>query len=240
MDARRRRRRRRARPEGPQTRNTPAMRLLATNTLIWRDLKPRFKFGMSILPMGLMFAAFVPIFAMAKWMAAVLDLGTGPVGAQPDGLLWLALFLTYMVALMLTGCALGWMLNAAMARVIFRWPADKVRNVFLESRVPAEWRRADTPAAAPGDRLVRERGARVATRTKGRWHFVLVRGVLAWGGAMFFAMGLMPVLTHRREASWPYFFSQAIIWTIGGALFGLAVWTWSERRFRKQSPSDEP
>jgi hypothetical protein len=214
-------------------------RLLATNMLIWPDIKPGLKFGVSILPIGLMFAAFVPIFAIAKWTAAALDLGTGPVAAQSNGLLWLVLFLTFMVALMLAGYALGWLLNAALARVIFRWPADKVRNVFLESRVPTEWRRADTLAAAPGGTPVRKRGAWVAMRTKGRWHFVLVRGVLGWGGAMFFAMGLMPVLSHRREPSWPYFFSQAIIWTIGGALFGLAVWTWSERQFRKQSPSDE-
>lgn len=216
------------------------MRLLATNTLIWQDLKPRFKFVMSILPLGFMFAAFVPIFAIAKWMAAVLNLGTGPVPAQSNGLLWLVLFLTFMVALMLAGYALGWMLNAAIARLIFRWPANKVRNVFLESRVPAEWRRPATLAAAPGGTPVRKSGAWFATRTKGRWHFVLMRGVLGWGGAMFFAMALLPVLMHRREPSWPYFFSQAIIWTIGGALFGLAVWTWSEWQFRKRSSRDQP
>jgi hypothetical protein len=60
---------------------------------------------------------------------------------------------------------------------------------------------------------------------------------LGWGFAMFVGIGLMPVLTHRREPSWSYFVVQACIWAIGGAVFGLGTWSWMEWLFKRQSAS---
>jgi hypothetical protein len=214
------------------------MRLLATNMLIWQDVKPRFKWGVSILPIGLMFAAFVPIVAIAIWLAGALRLATGPVRGQSNGLLWLILFLSMMLA----GYALGWVLNAAIARTIFEWPAEKVRDVFLESKIPQEWREPDA-ADAGGDGKsapARNRASWAMTRRKGRWYFVLARGVFGWGGAMFVGMGLMPVLMHRHEASWSYFVSQALVWSLAGAFFGFATWSWCEWQFTRQSTVDGP
>jgi hypothetical protein len=208
-----------------------SMRLLATNMLIWSDVKPRFKWGLSILPIGLMFAAFVPIFAIAAWLAGALRLGSGAVKGQPNGLLWLVLFLSMMIALMLVGYALGWVVNAGIARAYFGWPAERIRSVFLESKIPADWRE---PEALDG-KSVRRRPSWAVTRQKGRWHFVLVRGVFGWGSAMFVGMGLMPVLMHRHEPTWSYVVRQACVWAIGGACFGFATWSWSEWLFKKQS-----
>jgi hypothetical protein len=190
---------------------------------------------MSVLPIGLMFAAFVPITVFAMLLASALGLGTGPAREQSNGLVWLMLLLSMMVVLMLAGYALGWVLNAAIARAIFGWPAERVRDVFLESKIPAEWQQPDAAATALSGKAVRKRASWAVTRQKGRWHFVLVRGVLGWGGAMFVGMGLMPVLMHRHEPSWSYFVSQAFVWAMGGAFFGSASWSWSEWLFKRQS-----
>jgi hypothetical protein len=216
------------------------MRLLATNMLIWDDVKPRIKWGVSVLPVGLMFAAFIPIIEIAIWLSGALHLGAGPAKEQPNGLLWLFLFLSTMLVLMLAGYALGWVLNVAIARTIFGWPAEKVRDVFLESNIPIEWRQTDTSAVAPdGNRtLTRKRGSWAITRQKGCWHYVLMRGILGWGLAMFVGMGLMPVFMHRRELSWSYFVSQALVWTLAGAFFGFATWSWYEWLFKRQSARD--
>jgi hypothetical protein len=211
------------------------MRLLATNMLIWSNVKPRFKWGTSILPIGLMFAAFVPIIAIAAWMAGALRLTNGPVRGQSNGPLWLVLFLSTTVVLMLAGYALGWVLNAAIARTILGWPAEKVRDVFLESKIPDGWREPDAPAT--GLDPARKRASWAVTRQKGLWHFVLARGVFGWGGAMFVGTGLMPVLMHRHEPSWSYLVSQARVSSLAGAFFGFATWWCMERLFIRQSAS---
>jgi hypothetical protein len=189
-----------------------------------------------------MFAAFVPIIAIAIWLADALHLATGPVRGQSSGLLWLILLLSTMVLLMLAGYALGWVLNAAIARMILGWPAEKVRDVFLESKIPDEWREREAAAVGLDGKsaLGRKRASWAITRQKGRWHFVLARGVLGWGGAMFVGMGLMPVLTHRREPSWSYLVSQALVWSLAGAFFGFATWSWSEWLFKRQSTGAGP
>ena len=210
------------------------MRLLATNMLVWKDVKPRIKWGMSVLPIGLMFSAFVPIFAIVIWLDGVLDLGSG---GQSHELLWLVLFLSALVVLMQVGYALGWVLNAAISMVVFGWPSEKIKEVFLESKIPAEWQ-LPAPDTAQSGKAVSRRAAWAVTREKGRWHFVLVQGVLGWGGAMFVGIGLMPVLTHRHEPSWPYFISQVFVWVLAGAFFGFATWSWNERSFKRQSASD--
>jgi hypothetical protein len=65
------------------------MQLLATNILIWQDVKPRIRWGLSFLPIGLMFAAFVPITPIVVWLTGVLGLRTGAANGQLNGLLWL-------------------------------------------------------------------------------------------------------------------------------------------------------
>lgn len=214
------------------------MRLLATNVLIWQDVKPRYKWGVSLLPVGLMFAAFIPVIFVAIWLAFALHLGSSPANQQSNGLLWLVLFLSIMVVLMLAGYALGWVLNAAIARTFFGWHPEKVRDVFLESKIPAEWRGPEASATTPGGKPERQRASWAVTRQKGCWHYVLVRGVLGWGFAMFFAMGLMPLLTQHREPTLPYLVVQVSVWAIGAAVFGLATWVWMEWLFKRQSASD--
>ena len=67
-----------------------------------------------------------------------------------------------------------------------------------------------------------------ATRAKGKWHFVLVKGVLIWGGLMFLFMAVFPVylgFPHKvgTLAPW-YWIWQPLLWA--GAGFGWSLWVW--------------
>ncbi len=70
-------------------------------------------------------------------------------------------------------------------------------------------------------------------RAKGRLHFVLVWGVLFWGGLMFLIMGLgmsaakfgVDGITARLVAF------NVFAWISGGVLFGMLTWHLSEKAF---------
>ena len=68
------------------------------------------------------------------------------------------------------------------------------------------------------------------TRAKGRTHYILVRGVLSYGLAMFVAMTFF---AHRGDLSPKFIGISAVAWLIGGALFGILTWYIFERQYRK-------
>lgn len=68
------------------------------------------------------------------------------------------------------------------------------------------------------------------TRAKGMFRYVLLSGVFSYGLAMFVVMTFV-VNSDKLSSSFVGF--SAILWTVGGALFGLATWFVQERQFRK-------
>jgi hypothetical protein len=71
------------------------------------------------------------------------------------------------------------------------------------------------------------------TRQKGKLRFIFLQGVVSWGVPMFVVMTF--VLNRERANSDPpwMLLASAVIWAIGGACFGLAMWAISERRYQK-------
>ena len=69
-----------------------------------------------------------------------------------------------------------------------------------------------------------------ATREKGMLRYVLVTGVLSYGLSMFIAMTFF---VHRDDLSAKFIAISAVLWTLGGAVFGAAMWFVFERQFRK-------
>ncbi len=74
-----------------------------------------------------------------------------------------------------------------------------------------------------------------AIRARGRLRFVLVRGLLAWGGLMTVAMYAMLLYSqHARglqlRGIWPLV--PALCFP-AGALWGLLAWHWNEAIFRR-------
>jgi hypothetical protein len=69
-----------------------------------------------------------------------------------------------------------------------------------------------------------------STRARGMKHFVLFRGVLAYGLPMFVAMTFF---AHHDELTPKFIAISAVLWLIGGAAFGIASWYVLELQYRK-------
>jgi len=72
------------------------------------------------------------------------------------------------------------------------------------------------------------------TRAKGKWRYVLSRGLLLAGSLMFLAMGvLIPWSEHSTSEFTPRGYAiDAIVFPLGGLAWGLLVWWMNERNFR--------
>jgi|SRR5689334_12819814 len=69
------------------------------------------------------------------------------------------------------------------------------------------------------------------SRSKGRWHYIFLSGVLMWGVPMFFALIVFSNQPDRRTL--PGLTIGAVVCSIGGVLFGAMVWFFSERRYKR-------
>jgi hypothetical protein len=67
------------------------------------------------------------------------------------------------------------------------------------------------------------------TRAEGMWRFVLLNGVLCWGGLMSVATSALSAFNPRNMAV------TVPIYLAGGFVFGLACWLYGERLYRKGS-----
>ncbi len=71
------------------------------------------------------------------------------------------------------------------------------------------------------------------TRQKGRTQFILLNGVFAWGLPMFVVMTFFVNRQRDKPLSIEMILISVVIWAIGGACFGLAMWTISERKYQR-------
>jgi len=69
------------------------------------------------------------------------------------------------------------------------------------------------------------------TRQKGKTQFILLNGVVAWGIPMFVIMTF--VVNRERAQTAGLLILLAVIWALGGACFGLAMWTIYERKYHR-------
>jgi len=116
------------------------MRPLAFNTVVPQSLRWKPQFAIAVLPIGLMFASFGPLFFFAYWLERALGIPhNSPIKNHPNGILWLALLLSAMVVLVVLSYLLGWLANGLISRYVLGWPASKVVAVYMRSEVPQEW-----------------------------------------------------------------------------------------------------
>ena len=71
------------------------------------------------------------------------------------------------------------------------------------------------------------------TRQKGKKKFILQTGVLAWGLPMFVVMTFFVNRQRGTALSLRMILLSAVIWAIGGACFGWAMWNVSEKKYQK-------
>lgn len=210
------------------------MPLLAFNMVASQALRTRYALALGVLPLGLMSASFLPLFAFSDWLERVYGAPIHePIRDHPNGGAWFLGLMVLMVALMALGYVLGWVLNAVLARLVLRWPAEQVRAVYLRSDLPSHWLRPSAdghrgPNSGP-DPLAKWE----AQRQVGALRFILKRGVLAWGVPMLLAMCLLPAAFADRPPSARSLVLQMALWTAAGAAFGAIFWHASETNYRK-------
>jgi hypothetical protein len=81
---------------------------------------------------------------------------------------------------------------------------------------------------------VREKWGR--TRAKGKLDYVLKAGVLSYGLPMFL---IMTFFVNRSRLSPKFISISALLWLLGGVLFGVAMWHVQESRFKAASATDQ-
>lgn len=70
-------------------------------------------------------------------------------------------------------------------------------------------------------------------REQGRPKFVLVTGILSYGVPMFAVTTFaMPLLRHRPLPSAFAIAFAALMWLLGGVIFGFMLWWVNERNYR--------
>jgi len=211
---------------------------LALNSLVPQNLRLRIQVALSALPLACMLLALVPSLFFAQWLEKLEGIPAQTrLLDHPAGRMWVAAFLAALVLQLLCGYVLGWLLNAAWAHWLLRWPAEKIRAVYLHSQVPLPWLK---PAAAALT------GGRVAVIAVARWErerkagalrYVLRKGLIGWGLPLYVFMYL--VQTLLRGEAWELFHAlrSAVLWFGCGALFGAVMWAVSEMNYRKLKAS---
>ena len=213
---------------------------LAFNTEISRRMRVKVQIALGALPIGLMFASFIPLLLVVVWLSSVFGTSmSAPIRSQPYEYLWLVLFLVVMVSFMAAGYLIGWVLNAFLLRILFGWSGEQVRRVMVYSEIPNSWLKDARSTTGNASSYLARNTTWAITRKKGMWRFILLRGVLAWGIPMYLAMACLPALNGRVDPTAFYFFWQACLWSVAGALFGLIIWLTSERSYRKQYGKQE-
>jgi hypothetical protein len=77
----------------------------------------------------------------------------------------------------------------------------------------------------------------IETRKRGKWNYVLMHGVLAWGIPMFAVMTFVVNKREDRPLTPGMIAISAALWAVGGLCFGLAMWAVNERSYRKHLAS---
>ncbi len=208
------------------------MPLLALNTVLPQSMRVKYQIAIAILPIGLMFASLLLLWPLGSWLESHFGIPpNSPIKNHPNAGAWIAIFLSSIVALMLLGYAIGWALNAAIARYVLRWSMGKVRAVYLQSNVPTHWLKEGLSTSGSAD--AQSMAKWEAQRKVGAFRFMAVRGVLAWGGPMFLAMHLVPTLMKGQGFTVESSLFNLALWACAGAAFGAIIWYSSEANYRK-------
>ena len=90
-------------------------------------------------------------------------------------------------------------------------------------------RATEAPAVKASDTAFMKRWEQA--RAQGRWRYLLLSGVLAWGVPMFVLMTF--VVDRPAQLTAGILLLSAAVWLSGGLLFGVLSWFLSEKRFNR-------
>lgn len=190
------------------------------NVVLPQRMRTKYQLAIAALPIGLMFASFVPLWHFANWLERY---------SAKDA--WIIGFLGAMVPLMLGGYAVGWVANAVVSRYVLGWSPDQVRAVYLHSDVPSHWLKEGIATA--NDANLQSIAAWEAQRKIGALRFIGTRGVLGWGGPMLLAIYIVPTFVKGQSFTLGATLINLAVWACAGAGFGAFLWYSSESNYRK-------
>ncbi len=77
-------------------------------------------------------------------------------------------------------------------------------------------------------------------RAKGKWHFILIYGVLGWGvgTAALFSL-IFPLVMGHKVPFLPVFASSIVLFPLGGIAWGYCMWILSEKAYAKARISEQ-
>lgn len=204
------------------------MKFLATNILVNNKIKTKIQLLLMIFPILLMFSPLLLFFLLETHFYKIVGVYPGDIieiVSVRDGLP-IVFVLIIMLFFMIAGYFSGWLVNAIVINIFFRWTWDEIRRIFLYSEIPISW--------VVDQSLLYKKKNWSEIRKHGMWKFIFKIGILGWGGAMFFLMTSISIILDGAKASMRYVILSACIWGIVGYLFGFIFWQISELQFRKQ------
>lgn len=72
-------------------------------------------------------------------------------------------------------------------------------------------------------------------RQKGKWNYILMNGLLAWGVPMFVVMTFVVNKPESGHMPISMIAIHVLIWVLGGLGFGYFTWSVSEKAYQKES-----
>jgi hypothetical protein len=205
------------------------MNLLPFNADISRRLHLKPYNFLVVLPTVFMFAAFGPFFLIMSWLERVFPVSSSQ--SVMERLPSACVFGFALLIFLLAADLLGWLFNAWVLRVSYKWSTENLRQLFLYSQVPESWIKDSIPSDTKfswSDKIKAFQSFRSSGTPRQKF---IILGLIA--GLGIFMSALLPVLEGKVENSVLYIFSGACLCAIGGVLFGLAVWLVDEKFFRK-------
>jgi hypothetical protein len=159
------------------------MRPLAFNRDISNRLQTRIQFALGALPLGLMFLAFISLSLFMVWLARAWGIPAhAPVKEQPNGPLWILIFIVTMAPCMIGGYLIGWVGNALICRYILGWKPAEIKATYLHSNVPNRWLKVE-PILGEKDGPYRIK--------------IMINLIVGWVGIILF--GLLALYSIYRE-----------------------------------------
>lgn len=132
----------------------------------------------------------------------------------------------------IAGWHLGWLVNGLVSRYVYKWAVADLRAVYLRSELPEAWlkmEKCSDPKAYWKQRHLKDLETRIAV---GRLRYVVTRGVVLSGAALFVFVYVTPKILGEESLTGIGALVYAIPCAIGGAALGEVYWRSMQRNLK--------
>lgn len=147
------------------------------------------------------------------------------------GFFVMALMLLQVLASALSALLVGFLLNCAVLKCLFRWSSDEIDEVYVNCNLPAKWLRRDKdnkPIAAEEAHMVLWE----EQRKKGLGSFML-RFLLMWVGFIYLLLYCSSVFLRGWSFTQLPVLANGLEYIVCGYVAGILIWWNNERNYKK-------